>query len=113
MRVLVCGGRDFNDMAMATQALDAIHAQRPITCIIYGAAPGADTLGKLWAQARGIATDPYPADWNKDGRAAGPIRNRRMLHASHPEYVVAFPGGKGTADMVSIATAAGLPVWRL
>lgn len=111
--MLVCGGRDFNDAAMVEQVLGAVHAQRPITCLIHGAARGADTLGKLWALARGIEQTPYPADWNKHGKSAGPIRNRWMLNASHPEYVVAFPGGSGTADMAQISKDAGLPVWRL
>lgn len=113
MRVLVCGGRDFTDAAMVEQVLGYLHTQRPITCVIHGDARGADTLGKLWALARGITPEPYPADWNKHGRSAGPIRNRWMLSASHPEYVVAFPGGKGTADMAQISKDAGLPVWVL
>jgi hypothetical protein len=51
------------------------------------------------------------ADWNTHGRAAGPIRNQRMLDEVKPELVVAFPGGRGTADMVRRAREAGVNVY--
>jgi hypothetical protein len=47
----------------------------------------------------------HPADWDKYGKLAGPIRNREMLEQNNPELVVAFPGGNGTADMVRQAAA--------
>ena len=53
----------------------------------------------------------YPAQWDVYGRRAGPIRNQEMIDEGKPDGVVAFPGGKGTADMVRRAEAAGLKVW--
>ncbi|MEM9912925.1 MAG: hypothetical protein AAF922_19365 [Pseudomonadota bacterium] len=44
------------------------------------------------------------------GRAAGPIRNKEMLDEGCPDLVVAFPGGRGTANMVKQAQAAGVEV---
>lgn len=32
--------------------------------------------------------------------AAGPYRNERMLREGRPEYAIAFPGGRGTRDMM-------------
>lgn len=52
----------------------------------------------------------FRADWEQCGRQAGPLRNARMLAEGRPDAVIAFPGGKGTADMVRKARAAGLPV---
>lgn len=49
----------------------------------------------------------FPAHWEQEGRAAGPRRNNRTLG---PDLVVAFPGGKGTADMVARARAKGVRV---
>jgi hypothetical protein len=72
--------------------------------------PGADSLAAAWAMSRGIPTLAFPADWKKDGKAAGFIRNATMLRDGRPELVVAFPGGKGTAHMVNLARAAGVPV---
>jgi len=50
------------------------------------------------------------AKWSKHGRAAGPIRNQEMIDECKPDLVVAFPGGRGTADMVRRAKAAGIRV---
>lgn len=113
MKVLVCGGRDFADYALGMRTLDAIHATTPITVIIHGDAPGADAMAKDWALSKGpsanICTRSFPADWDKYGKAAGPIRNQQMLE-ERPTMVVAFPGGRGTADMVRRAHKAGVPV---
>jgi hypothetical protein len=110
MNVLVCGGRDYADVRALNEALDAIHREINVTRLIHGAARGADSLGSAWARSRGIPAIAFPADWNKDGKAAGFVRNARMLREGGPDLVVAFPGGRGTAHMVSLAKAAGVPV---
>src|SRR5215472_6858890 len=110
IRVLVCGGRDFDDRAALETALDRLHAQRRFTLLIAGGARGADTMAEQWARDRGIRTRIYMARWNIYGRAAGPIRNARMLRKGRPDLVVAFPGGKGTAGMVALARDAGVEV---
>ena len=74
---------------------------------------GADTLGAEWAKAQGIPCEVYMADWEGLGRKAGPIRNQRMLDEGKPDLVVAFPGGRGTADMVRRARSAGLDVLEI
>ena len=112
MRILVCGGRDYTNKEAVFCALDAVHAKRGVTCIIHGDARGADSLGKEWAISVGVEHIPFPADWNKHGKRAGPIRNQQMLDEGKPDGVVAFPGGVGTADMCRRAEAAGLKVWK-
>jgi hypothetical protein len=52
----------------------------------------------------------YQADWKGLGRKAGPIRHQQMLDESQPALVVAFPGGRGTADMVCRARGADIEV---
>ena len=99
MRVLITGGRDFADRQLLFETLDRLHAARGFTLVIHGAAKGADSLADEWAKERGIEVQARPADWKKHGRAAGPIRNQEMLK-ENPQLVVAFPGGKGTANMV-------------
>lgn len=111
MKLLACGGRDFADREGLERALDAAHSKRPITILIHGGARGADLLAGQWALSRGILVAEVCALWKQHGKGAGPIRNRGMLTLS-PDAVIAFPGGSGTADMVGIATEAGLPVWR-
>lgn len=112
MKLLVCGGRDFNDWAMLDYWLRKVHAKRPITLLIEGGAPGADSMARTWATKRGIRVETEHADWKKYGKAAGPIRNELMLTKWAPDGVVAFPGGKGTAGMIEKAEAAGVKVIR-
>ena len=109
-RVLVCGGRDYNDRWKLESTLDIAHAEHGFIRLIHGAAPGADTLAGDWADKRGLAVVAYPADWKRHGKAAGPMRNQRMLEDGRPDVVIAFPGGSGTADMVRRAKEAGIPV---
>lgn len=105
MIVLVCGGRDFTDAAQIDEVLSGMDA----TLIIDGGATGADQLANFWAIARGISTRTFYADWSK-GLAAGPARNQQMLTEGQPDVVVAFAGGKGTADMVRRARKAHVMV---
>jgi len=109
---LVCGGRDYGDQAMLFGVLDMEAEQRPIHAIIQGGADGADRLARMWCQSRNVRYDSYPADWRAHGKAAGPIRNQQMIDEGRPTKVFAFPGGRGTADMVRRAKAAGLPVYH-
>jgi hypothetical protein len=108
MRILVCGGRDYSNREAVYSFLDALN----VTLLIHGAAPGADTLADDWAASRNIPCEAYPANWDKYGKAAGSIRNQQMLDEGRPDVVVAFPGGRGPADMMARATLAGVPVWR-
>lgn len=110
MKVLVCGGRDFNDGLLVYETLDRLHRERGITAIIEGGAKGADTAAYSWAKIHGLHNQTYPADWTLHGRAAGPRRNATMLADGNPDLVLAFPGGRGTADMVRRARAAGVEV---
>lgn len=109
-RVLVCGGRDFNDVAFFEDAMQRIHETYNITLVIHGAAKGADLLASEWAQARGISQTACPAAWGAYGKAAGPMRNQYMIDVHKPAIVVAFPGGRGTADMTQRAQRSGVLV---
>ena len=109
MRVLVCGGRDYLDRRRLYDALDGIG----ISFLISGGAAGADNLAADWAVYRRVPKKVFVAEWEVHGKAAGPIRNQRMLDEGRPDLVVAFPGGRGTADMVRRAQKAGIEVVRL
>jgi hypothetical protein len=113
MKVLVCGGRNYSDYGKIYDILDEIHEHEPITKVIHGTASGADDCGKTWANSRGIKEDPYPPDWKKYGLAAGPIRNQQMIDEGQPDLVIAFPGGKGTKDMITKAEKAGILVKKV
>lgn len=111
MRVIVCGGRNYDDQGAVDRALDLLHAKRGITLIIEGGADGADRLARWWAQKRGVPYQTFEADWVTYGKRAGPWRNMAMIYEGKPDGVVAFPGGRGTADMADQAKRACLTVW--
>jgi hypothetical protein len=117
-RVLVCGGRDYDDRERLFRVLDKAHgaasfAERPFV-LIHGDARGADKLSHEWASARQVDdVRVYPADWNTHKKAAGPIRNRLMLTDGQPHVIIAFKGGNGTADMIRQGKKAGVPVYEV
>lgn len=85
----------------------------PNVTIIHGGATGADTAADEWAVVNWTGLTEFkvtPEEWKHLGRAAGPIRNQRMIDEGKPDLVVAFPGGTGTADMVRRAKRAGIEV---
>lgn len=112
MKVLVCGGRDYGDLDRMLRVLDKFHAKHPISVLIHGGAQGADILSGVWAERRGVHCATVLARWNHHGKKAGPMRNAAMLELK-PDAVIAFPGGRGTADMVRQAEAAGVKVYRI
>ncbi len=107
---IVCGGRDYDNSARVADVLSFNVRQWQIERIVDGAARGADTLAYCWARRNGLHTKRYPADWLNYGPSGGPARNRHMLAEAKPVVVIAFPGGRGTADMVQRARAAGVTV---
>jgi hypothetical protein len=128
--VLVTGGRDFADAALLCATLDKIHNETPILRLFhggcrtsdYGPFVGADGLSHRWALTRGVTSVPCPVweeEWTRIGPAAGPIRNRKMVHAAveladrlHCESAcVAFhTGGPGTRDCMRQARGARVRV---
>lgn len=119
MRVLVCGGRDFYDWIMLEDFFEGFDRTLDIEMIIQGEASGADKLAKQWAKYQGVETMDFPAIWRnvlangKFNPNAGPERNQKMLDEGKPDLVVAFSGGKGTANMVKLAQAAGIEVIKV
>ena len=116
MRLLVSGGREFDDVEFIVTHLTRLHKARSITELVHGAARGVDTICAMWAEEVGVTPIPVPAEWRDDGgrfdRGAGHERNQRMLDEYHPDALFAFPGGGGTADMVERAEKVLPEVWQ-
>ena len=128
MRVLIFGGRDFNDQSLMQKHLDDFFMMYGyITHVIHGDASGADRMGAMFARNWfGVPDLPFPADWknidvpgaviktNRFGQynaVAGHQRNQRMIVEGKPDWGMGFPGGTGTADMAARLEAAGIPIW--
>lgn len=112
MRVIVCGGRDYCNKEVIRKHLEDLKLEHPDAVIIHGAAPGADSWSGYVAGTLGFRVEVFPADWKKYGKAAGPIRNQQMLD-SGADLVIAFPGGRGTDNMITKATNAGVEVKKV
>jgi len=116
MKVLVCGDRNYTDTARVHGALDALDRLNGIEAVIEGCATGADSMGESWAREHGVPIRHFRPEWDKYGRAAGPVRNRQMLMEGRPDLVLAFHDNleesKGTKDMVRQAQKAGIEVWH-
>lgn len=118
MKVIVAGSRSFDDYGLLCEVMYQLFAHRgPGTApdyqdliLISGTARGADRLGMRWARDRHIPIYKYPADWDRHGPAAGPIRNREM--AADGDVLVAFWDGesRGTKNMIHEAVREGLEV---
>jgi hypothetical protein len=119
MRVLVTGCRDWLDEAAVFTELSRCYVE---ACrdgkrlhVVHGAAAGADAFASKWCMMRndiGISEERYPADWKTHGKAAGHIRNAKMITENPPELCLAFWDGRspGTHDMITKCAMAGIPV---
>lgn len=104
-----------NDIVMRTSSLYDPHNNWLPTdiVIIHGGATGADNAAGNFACMNFCIEEVFPANWQKYNKAAGFVRNKKMLVEGKPDLVVAFPGGKGTANMVKLARAAGVKVMEI
>jgi hypothetical protein len=116
LRVLVTGTREVTDgqanyvrYALNWATEDARAAGRAVV-IIEGEAPGVDTVSRQWAEASpGVTVEPHRAQWDRFGKAAGPMRNAEMV-AAGADVCMAFPGpeSRGTWDCIKRAVGADI-----
>ena len=110
MKVIIAGGRKFNDYDLLCQNCDkALSLQTEIE-IVSGTANGADKLGEKYANEKGYKIKKFPADWDKYGKSAGYKRNEEM--AKYADSLIAFWDGKskGTKHMIDLAKRYSLNV---
>ncbi len=111
MKVIIAGGRRVRLGARECARLAALHARHEFAEVVCGGARGVDEDAACWARSHGIKVTIFPAAWRRYGRAAGPLRNRKMLEYIAPDgMLVAFPGGRGTANILAQARSLGLAV---
>jgi hypothetical protein len=110
MRVLICGDRHWTERYPIFSLINRLEPD----AIIEGCASGADRMAEEIAADFDIVLHHFPAQWQVYGRAAGPIRNQRMLDDGKPDLVVAYHDdiarSRGTKDMLDRARKARLPV---
>jgi hypothetical protein len=103
MKIIIAGGRTFNDYALLCQNCNKTLSLQTEIEIVSGTANGADKLGERYAQERGYKLKPFPADWEKYKKSAGYIRNKEM--AEYADVLIVFWDGKskGTKHMIDLA----------
>lgn len=110
MRVLFCGSRYWTNRDKIKVEIDKLDAT---DIVIHGACTGADQIAGELAKNRGMKVIEFPADWDKYGKAAGPIRNGQMLTEGQPDKVIAFTENletsRGTKNMIEQTQKAGIP----
>ena len=108
IKVIIAGTRDFDNYELLKQKMDKILAARVKNneeiIIVSGTARGADKLGERYARERGYTIKRFPADWDKNGKRAGYIRNEEM--AKYADACVCFwdEASRGTKHMIDLAT---------
>lgn len=117
MKVIVAGIRYsdpeakviFDDYALVAKAI--ADSGFDVTEVVCGKAAGADTLGERWATLKDIPVCEMPANWNRDGKAAGPIRNKAMADYADAAVIVWDGNSKGTYNMVQNMIKAKKPYY--
>ena len=112
-RVIIAGTRSFNDYELLRTSCNNLLSVKQRThtvVIISGTARGADQMGERYAHERGYDVQQFPANWERDGKAAGFIRNRQMADVA--DALIAFWDGmsNGTKNMIDNARRKGLTV---
>lgn len=109
MKVIIAGGRDFENYDLLREKCDVILSKvKEDIIVVSGTALGADMLGERYAMERGYQIVYFPANWRLYGRGAGPVRNREM--AEYADALIAFHDGQsvGTKNMIEQAKTKGL-----
>lgn len=107
MRAIVAGSR-YRETRMPAEiishVLDRLHKKHNIQVVVSGTCSNSpDIDGEDWARANKITINPFPANWEENGKAAGFLRNKEM--AANADILVAFWDRKssGTKNMIDIA----------
>ena len=100
MKVIIAGGRDFNNYDLLKTKCDKIFTKSKNLEIVSGKAKGVDSLGELYAKENDFPIKEFYADWNMYGKSAGVIRNSEM--GDYADALIAFWDGKspGTKHMI-------------
>jgi hypothetical protein len=109
MKVIIAGSRTITDIGIVAMAV--IESGFQIDEVVSGGARGVDRLGELWAERWRIPVKRFPADWNKFGKSAGPIRNKEMGDYADALIAVWDCKSSGTGHMIGYATGKGLKVY--
>lgn len=110
MKMIIAGGRDFNNYEMLKEVMTNLPPNEGVDEIVCGMASGADMLGHMWAKDHRIALKEFPAQWGIHGRRAGYLRNVQM--GEYADEAIVFWDGesRGSKMMIDIMNRLNKPV---
>lgn len=108
MIVAIVGSREFTDYARFCAFVDGLELQ--IDGIVSGGARGTDTLAERYALERNIPITVHVAEWDKHGKAAGMMRNQKIVDDADEMIAFVNKHSIGTFDSIRRATKKGIPV---
>lgn len=111
MKVIVTGGTDFRDRELMHATLDSL--KQPITLVMAGDERGAESMALDWAESHGVEFKEFYSDYQGHGPAGFRLRNQRMIESGDPDLVIAFAGGRVSADMVRRASRMAINVIKV
>ena len=100
-RIVVAGSRNYNDYNVAKAFIrETVKMIKTNIIIVSGGCRGADMLGERYAAENGLSVERYLPEWDKYGKSAGIIRNKKMAEVC--DFAICFWDGKsrGTAFMI-------------
>lgn len=106
MKTIIAGSRTITDYNIVEKAI--LDSRFNITKVISGMAKGVDTLGEKWAHINNIGIHLCPANWNKNGKKAGYMRNVEMADIADALIVIIENNSRGSSHMLTIARERGL-----
>jgi len=109
-RILITGSRKWTNDAAIHAVLDGIDVVGGPPVLVHGAAAGADHIAATYWESFGYPTEPHPANWARDRKQAGHIRNWEMVSLG-AELCLAFllNDSPGTTGCIRLAHQAGIP----
>lgn len=115
MKLIIAGSRHFKfDLTAIQNFIDNLIPENiMVTEVVCGMAKGVDISGKNWADFHHIPVKKFPADWDKHGPAAGPMRNKEMAQYATALLLVWDGKSRGSYNMKSYAQKFNLPIYEV
>lgn len=112
MRLLVCGGRHFENQRLVERVLAQFHAEQPVTVLIHGGLPALGSAAESWARRNAVRLIRYPANFSL-GKRGDLERDDFMVEDSRPVALLAFPGGARTKRLLARASELGIKTFQV